>query len=182
MSTEQVRTEEASFAISFPIDLWTHFRAMRAVTNRLWGTWVVYVFFLGLPSLLLIMAFFLEEDVSNLRASGLSAWTILFILLLGSVFIFVFIPLVQLWQIWAVRRRNQVFRGVQHQTFTADGFLVSGDSFNTSLKWNAFLKARETKRFFLLYLNPRYAYFVPKEKIATSDDLEKLRTVLKTYL
>jgi hypothetical protein len=50
------------------------------------------------------------------------------------------------------------------------------------LKWAAILKAVETKRFFFLYISSRTAFIIPKSRIPAAIDLDRLRTVLKTYL
>ena len=171
--------EAPLFNISFPLDLWTRYRASRILGHYLWGTWIAYGFFVGIPTIILIAALILGFDLSRPAAFNLPGWANL---LGGYVFMFVFMPLLQLFQLWSASRRNKTLLGIQNQTLTPEGFSTSSDAFNANFKWDAIHKAIETKHFFFLCFSSRSAYFIPKEKIPTAEDLEKLRTVLKTYL
>jgi hypothetical protein len=171
--------EATSFNISFPRDFWTRYRASLTLMHRLWGTWIGYAFFVGVPTLCFIAAFMFDWDLSRPGAFDLPGWACL---LVGYVFMFVFMPLLQLFALWSASRRNRTLLGIQTQALTPDGFSTSGDSFNASFKWDAVHKAIETKHFFFLYLSSRSAYFIPKARISTASELDQLRTVLKTYL
>jgi hypothetical protein len=171
--------EEPSFNIAFPLDFWTRYWASRTLLNHLWGTWVCYVFFVGIPTIFLVIALIIGFDLSKPAAFNLPGWANLFG---GYVFMFIFMPLLQMFQIWSASRRNKTILGIQNQALTRDGLSISSDAFNVNLKWDAIYKAIETKKFFFLYISSRTAYFIPKKRISTAEDLEKLRTVLKTYL
>src|SRR6266516_8166232 len=137
--------EETSFNISFPLDFWTRYRATLTLTHRLWGTWLAYAFFVGVPTLAFIAAFIFDWDLSRPGAFDLPGW----VLLLGGYgFMFIFMPLLQIIQLWLGSRRNRTLLGIQHQSLVAEGFSASGDTFNTKLKWDAIYKAIETKHFF----------------------------------
>jgi hypothetical protein len=171
--------QPTSFSVSFPIEFWTRYRASRTLMHRLWGTWLAYAFFLGGPTAAFIAAFVLHWDLSRRGAFGLPGWALLSG---GYVFVFVFIPLLQMFQLWAGSRRNRTLEGMQTQSLTPEGFSTSSPTFHSDFKWDAIYKAVETKHFFLLYLSTRAAYYIPKARLTGAADLETLRSVLKTHL
>jgi hypothetical protein len=171
--------EAPTFSISFPADFRTRYRAARQLTHRLWNTWVGYAFFLGVPTVILVVALLEHWDLSRPGAFGLPGWGVI---LASYAFILVFMPLLQMFQLWASSRRNQTIRGIQTHTFGPDGFLTRSDTFNTTFKWDAIYKVVETKRFFFLYISSRAAYYVPKNKISTAAEVDRLRQVLTQYL
>ena len=168
-----------SFTISVRLDFWTRYRASLSLMHRLWGTWVAYAFFVGLPTVCLIAAVLLHWDLSRPGVFGLPSWVAL---LGGYGFMFIFMPLLQMYGLWAASRRNRTLLGVQHQALTPEGVAISGETFNTNLKWNAIYKAIETKHFFLLCISSRAAFFIPKAQISSVSEQERLRQVLRTYL
>jgi hypothetical protein len=147
--------------------------------HRLWGTWLGYAFFAGVPTAVFIGAFFLGWDLSRPGVFDLPGWAVL---CASYVFIFVFMPLQRLLLLWLSGRRNRTLSGVQTQTIGPAGFSASGPAFSTNLKWEAIYKAIETKHFFLVYISSRAAYFIPKARISTAVDLAKLRSVLIAHL
>jgi len=171
--------EAPSFSISFPLDFWTEYRAAQTLLHRSWGYWIAYAFFVGIPTLVLIAALIFGWDLLRPGPFDLPGWASL---LGGYLFMFVFMPLLLLFQLWAASRRNRTLLGVRTQSFTPEGFSITSDVFNTNLKWDAILKAVETKRFFFLYISSRTAFIIPKARIPAAIDLDRLRTVLKTYL
>ena len=171
--------DATSFTISFPLDFWTRYRASLTLTHRLWGTWFAYAFFVGVPSLCFIAAFAFHLDLSRPWAYDLPGWALLSG---GYVFMFIFMPLLQMFQLWSSSRRNRMLLGIQHQTLAPEGFSISSDAFNANFKWDAIHKAIETKDFFFLYISSRSAYFIPKSRLSDAGDLERLRAVLRNYL
>jgi YcxB-like protein len=171
--------EAPTINISFSLDIRTRYRASRTLGHFLWSTWIAYGFFVGIPTIILIIALKKGFDLSRPAAFNLPGWANL---LAGYMFMFVFMPLLQLFQIWSASRHNKTLLGIQNITLTPEGFSTSSDAFNVNFKWDAIHKAIETKHFFFLYISARNAYFIPKEKFLTAEDLEKLRIVLKTYL
>jgi YcxB-like protein len=172
--------EAPSFNISFPFNFWTRYRASLTLLHRLWGTWFAYAFFVGVPTLCFIAAFILGWDLARRGgAFDLPGWALL---LGGYAFMFVFMPLLHMFQLWSASRRNRTLLGIQHQALTAEGFSTSGDAFNANLKWDAIHKAIETKHFFFLYVSSRAAYFIPKAHISSASEVDRLRNVLRTYL
>jgi hypothetical protein len=53
--------------------------------------------------------------------------------------------------------------------------------FDTTLKWEAFRKAVETRDFILLYVSARWAHFIPKVA-ASAVELQSIRMILHEKL
>lgn len=171
--------QATSFTISFPLDFWTRYRASRALTNRLWGTWFAYAFFVGVPTIIFIIMLISGDDLSAPGALDLPGWAILSS---GYAIMFVFIPFLHIVQLWSASRRNRTLLGLQHQALTSEGFSTNSDAFSANFKWEAIYKALETKHFFFLYISSRAAYFIPKARLTGAGELENLRDVLRHYL
>jgi hypothetical protein len=163
---------------SSTITVWTQFRATRAIVNRLWSTYVAWGFFVGVPLLLVIVMLCFGQDIFAPGTFGLPAWAIA---AGGLLFMLGFMPLMQCLNISSMRRRNPSVGGVQTYTITPDGYTVKGSLFDTTLKWDAFHKATETKEFILLYVSTRWAHFIPKAA-ATASDLQAIRTIIHEKL
>jgi hypothetical protein len=168
-----------SFNISIQTDFWTRYRAMRALSHRLWTVWLVYAIAIMAPAGWLIEGWVHGTDRSP--PGTLDPLNLLPVFGV-VVFVFVLLPLLQMYQLWAVGRRNRTLVGVHHYAFAPEGFSARSELFQVSLKWDAILKAVETKRFFFIYISNRAAHFIPKAQISSYPELEQLRAVLKTYL
>jgi hypothetical protein len=59
--------------------------------------------------------------------------------------------------------------------FAPEAVSVSGESFNTTIKWAALHKMKELNDWFLLYTNKQVAMLVPKNKFASSEDMAVFR-------
>jgi hypothetical protein len=88
-------------------------------------------------------------------------------------------------------RRRQVRRryasmplvaGPQKYSLTTQGIEVSSAAGSTFLRWEAVLKAIESKEFLLLYLSNAQAIYVPKRVIDSESTLEAVRQLLRTHL
>jgi len=165
--------------ISYESDFWTQYRATRAVVSRTLGTVLGYTFFVGVPLLTLIAMGLTDYDLTSPAAFGLPAWTIL---PAGLFFMVVFLPLVHALNVWSYRRRNRSVAGKHIVTLADEGIAVKGESFETRLKWDAILKASETKEFFLLYIAPRWAHFIPKVAVGPAVNLNAVRSLLQDKL
>lgn len=170
--------ESYSITLSTAIGFWTQYRATRAVVSRLWSTFIAWGFFVGVPLLIVSAMLCLGQDISSPGAFEFPVWALL---VGGLMFMLVFVPLIQLLNVSSIRRRNPSIGGVQTYTITADGYSVHGSLFDTTLKWEAFLKAIETKEFILLYVSTRWAHFIPKSA-ASASDLDAIRTILNEKL
>jgi YcxB-like protein len=170
--------ESPNATFSSTIGFWTQYRANRAIVNRMRSTYVVWGFFIGVPLLVIVVMLCLGQDLSASGTSGLPAWAMLSG---GPLFVLVFMPLLQLLTISSMRRRSPTAGKVQTYTVTPDGYTVRGSLFDSALKWEAFVKAVETKEFFLFYLSARWAHFIPKAT-ATEADLQTIRAILREKL
>jgi len=170
--------ESEVITFSSTIDFWTQYRATRAVVSRFGTTYLGWIFFVGVPMLLVIVKLCLGQDISAPGAFGLPTWATV---VGGLLFMLGLMPLLQLLNVSSMRRGNPSTGGVTTYTITPDGYSIQGGLFDTTLKWEAFLKAIETKEFILLYVSTRWAHFIPKA-IATSSDLEAIRTILRQKL
>src|SRR5437762_13215884 len=93
-----------SFDISCSLDCSTRYHARRGIIHLLWSTWFACAFFVGVPTLCLIAALLLHWDLSRPGAFGLPGWAAL---LGGYLFMFVFMPLLHMFQLRSASRRNR---------------------------------------------------------------------------
>ena len=170
--------ETQPITLSATISFWAHFRATRAIVNRMWSTYAAWCFFAGVPLLLLVVMLCRGQDIFAPGLFGLPAWAIAVI---GLLFMLCFMPLMQCLNIASMRRRNSSVGGVQTYIITPDSYTVRGSLFDSTIKWDAFYKAIETKEFIFLYLSTRAAHFIPKAA-ATESDLRAIRTIIQEKL
>src|SRR5580698_6613671 len=108
-----------TFKVSFSPKFWTRYRATRALTNRLWSTKVAFVFFIGVPAVLLVIALLKSMDLTTpMQPFGLPGWGVL---PAGILLMFVIFPLLQMYQVWSIGRRNKAVQSVQNQKFSPEG-------------------------------------------------------------
>lgn len=167
-----------TITISAPVSFWTQYGATRAVVARMWNTYIAWAFFFGLPAAILIFMLATHRDITEPGAFGWPAWMLP---LVGFVFMAVLMPLTTMFNVYSMRRRH---RSLVSQTWmlTSEQFSVSGALFNTTLKWDAFFKARETSRFILLFVSSRSVHFIPKAAIRSRDELRVIRSLIEQKL
>lgn len=139
---------------------------------------VGWAFFVGLPLLLILAMLLLGQDIFAPRIFGLPTWTLL---LIGIGYMVCVLPLTQMLNVSGMRRRNPSVGGLQTYTINQEGCSVRGSLFDTTLKWDAFLKAVETNEFILLYVSTRWAHLIPKAA-ASASELSAIRTILREQL
>src|SRR5262245_53494259 len=132
---------DSSVAVSFSLDFWTQYRASLILMHYMVGTWVGYVFFVGIPTVALLIGLLKGYDLTREIGFGYPAWTAL---LGGYAFMFVFMPLLQAWTIWNHRRNNASAKGLRTLRLSDMGMEIVGDSFDVKIKWAGIAKARET--------------------------------------
>jgi hypothetical protein len=170
--------ESQSITLSTEISFWTQYRATRAVMGRLRSTLVGWAFFVGLPVLLILSMLLLGQDIFAPGIFGLPTWTLL---LIGVAYMVCLLPLTQMLNVSGMRRRNPSAGGLQTYTINQEGYSVQGSLFDTTLKWDAFLKAVETNEFILLYVSTRWAHLIPKAA-ASASELSAIRVILREQL
>lgn len=99
----------------------------------------------------------------------------------GFLFMTLVLPLITMFSVYSMRRRNPSL-GNQTWVLTPCEYSVSGALFNTALKWEAFIKARETRGFFLLYFSSRWAQFIPKSAVGSRDEIRAIRSLIHQKL
>jgi len=73
----------------------------------------------------------------------------------------------------AARDREQVF------TFSDDGAEVVTSAGEAKFPWSAWIKYRETRRFFMLYPSKQVVHVLPKRAFSSEQELVDLRNLLK---
>ena len=167
-----------SITISAPIDFWTHYRASRAVVARFSSSYVAWAFLFGAPVALLVFLLLTHRPITEPGPFGWPAWILPVV---GFLFMSVLMPLTTMFNVYSMRRRNPSV-GNQTWVLTPEHYSISGNLFDTTLKWDAFIKARETRRFFLLYVSSRWAHFIPKSAVCSRDELGAIRSLIRQKL
>ena len=164
------------FTASSPISFGTQFRATRAVVARSRVSLVIYGFFVGVPLLALAVLLTTGCDLARPSVFGLPIWVEL---LFGPAFVFLFLPLCHALNVWQMRRGNASIRGVLTFTITSEGFESHGGSFDLRIRWDAIHRVVETKHFLLFYIAAARAYFIPKTCMASPEDLQTVRKIIR---
>ena len=162
--------------ISGPISFGTQYRATRAIVVRSRVSILSYGFFVGVPLLTFAMMFAVGYDIVRPSVLGLPAWLGL---LLGPAFVFLFLPLCHALNVWQMRWRNASVRGVLTFTVTSEGFESHGGSFDVRLRWDAIHRIVETRHFSLFYIASAMAHFIPKAYVASSEQMQILRNIIR---
>lgn len=101
-------------------------------------------------------------------------WTFFLVPVVILMFWAGIIPL-QAWLNW---KRNAPLRGELTYDFQPEGVQVVTTTSNSFMKWEAFIKSKETPNLFLLFLTKQMCHMVPKRAFASEADLESLRVLL----
>ena len=72
--------------------------------------------------------------------------------------------------------------GSQRCVFSEDGIRVESSIGNADLKWKAFSRVRESRKFFFLYSTPNYAVLIPKRAFADKSAEAQLRSLIRTHV
>ena len=95
----------------------------------------------------------------------------------GGWFIFftILLRMVQLRNLGKVRKSTPAAQGEQVWTMGDEGIRITGPLTNSEVKWEAVVKARETKRDFFFYMSKKIALFLPKRVFANERQMIDLR-------
>ncbi len=66
--------------------------------------------------------------------------------------------------------------------FTLAGIHVQSFAGSSDLNWSLYLKARETRDYFLLYTSPKFAHALPKRCFASEADLVGFRELIRSAI
>lgn len=111
---------------------------------------------------------------SSLLFEGAGQWLGLF-----SLFFLMYLPIA----IYRSANTNYKATKAIHETlsyeFKTESFSVTGETFNTTMQWSTFHKAREIKNWFLLYTNKQVAMLIPKIAFASPHEIDIFREMIK---
>lgn len=113
-------------------------------------------------------------------------WWVVPALLGLTAFLYCFFYFFQRWNLRRVIGRqlksNPAAQGIQRYSISEAGIGMTGSLHNLDLKWEAIIKAVESRYDFFLYFSKVGAYFLPKTALANEHQQEELRRLLKTKL
>lgn len=103
--------------------------------------------------------------------------------IVGLVFLFFY--LARFMQRFNIGRQLMSVPGINEPyvfTFSEEGLAIAGRLSNTNIKWEAIVKARESKTDFLFYTTKRFAQFLPKRAFGHNEEMNELRVLLDQKL
>ena len=113
------------------------------------------------------------------------AWRDMWLLYLSAAFVLMLTvggPAIQRWQLGRLYAGSPILRAPQQYEFTVDGVSIRGGPAASTMRWDAFREAVETDEFFLFYLSPRIAYYLPRRAITDRRAANELRVLLHSVL
>ena len=152
-----------------------HARAATIILRRKRGFWIFIIVLV-----LVVVAPVLFAALKGYPATRIVASLVPYLLIFGVLFLGM-----PLWQRWALQRVYRTTPSLQHEQtheFSEEGFRLSNPLSNTLIRWDAFVDALETREFFLFYISPSIAYFLPKRAVPTHPELQELRVLLRAQL
>ena|SRR5215510_2634690 len=84
-------------------------------------------------------------------------------------------PLLQTWRVW---RGNPLVRGVFSCWADEEGFRTQTSNSDTTIKWPAFIKFGETRKFFLIYMSKNTCCLIPKRAFTDESQVKEFRELL----
>lgn len=91
------------------------------------------------------------------------------------IFFTILFRMVQLRNLGKVRKSTPAAQGEQVWTLTDESIRIIGPLSTSEIKWEAIVKARETRRAFFFYLSGSFALFLPKRVFANERQMIDLR-------
>jgi hypothetical protein len=151
-----------------------------ALKNRSAATWGVY-FLVGVFPLLVLTLFLLLTFEFQQKLIPDALW-IPGLLLCGPLLMFVIVPVATWVKVVVALHNTPAAQGPTKYMVGEDGVCIANGLTRTEMKWPTFLKVAETGRFFLFYISPQLARFLPKRALPDPDDLHELRQILRANL
>jgi hypothetical protein len=99
--------------------------------------------------------------------------------LLASFLIFIFIPLLILYQTKNAYKTSKIFHENISYALGNEVIRMKGETFESEVKWNHFYKIKETKNFFMLYQGKVTANLLDK-KAMSDNDIDEFRIFIKS--
>ena len=95
------------------------------------------------------------------------------------IFFMILFRMVQLRNLGKVRKRTPAAQGPHTWTLNDEGIRITGPLSDSELKWEAIIKAQETKRDFFFFTSKSLAVFLPKRVIADSQIIDLRHLISK---
>ena len=162
--------------VTFCLTFRDQFRALRAAAWRTTIAKLAYAFFLGSPLITVLLVVATNPDPWSFL---LQEWTGV---AAGPAFIFLLIPLLQVWTVYIHRKHNASLQGQQTYEFSPAGVTMRGELYSTELRWEAFYRVVETRHDFLFYHSKAMANILPKRVFGTVNELQEFRDLLREHL
>jgi hypothetical protein len=102
----------------------------------------------------------------------------------GEWYAYAFIIFILYLPVAVYRNANTNYKATKmiHETlsyeFSRESLLVAGETFNSTIQWNSFHKARELKKWFLLYTNKQVAMLIPKRSFTSLAEMDEFRKLI----
>lgn len=155
--------------LAFKLSFWEQYRASLWVFHRSVAAILSYVFFGG-GSLLGLLV-----HVSTDRALSLVDWVVL----AAGLF---FLPLLLLILLGMRQLRAASRASARSFSFGEDEVIVRTPHIDTRLRWDAFLRARESGEFLFLFLSSSGAIAVPRRVASENGCLDEVRQLVQRKL
>jgi len=134
----------------------------------------VLIFCVSVTSLIFTMS-----DPPPRIAETIESWT-LPVVVGGIPALIVLVPLVTFIRSWRVLKAEGM-DGRRHYTFSDEGIVLQSRMANANVKWEAYMKVRETRRYFLLYAAPGFANVVPKRCFNNQTGIVAFRSLTRAH-
>ena len=119
---------------------------------------------------LFVLSYLLNETIENRLPFSI------YLIYFAIIGLWSLLPLLQAWLTW---KGNPHVRGEIQCEINDDGVKMktpTSDSFN---KWESFIKTKETRNLFLLFLSKHLVYMVPKRTLQDEAQIQELRALIK---
>ena len=114
------------------------------------------------------------------EADALAQW--LFPLVVGSVpTALILIPAVPFIRVKRMLR-TEGMDGKRHYVFSEDGIQIESQIANGFAKWAAYVRATETRKYFLLFAAPGFANILPKRCFLNESAIADFRSLVRTHI
>ncbi len=136
--------------------------------------WLKFITLVGILMLLISFAYFIGQ-ASKIVDADYTPWPNI---LMGTLFVFG----TPLFTYLSAKRNYKSIQRLHEETeyeFTEEAMILSGNSFNSELKWNGTYKIEELKKWFLIYQSRQSVIPISKKDL-TPGQIKELRHLFKS--
>ena len=153
------------------------YAARRAVMRHTtWMRFSGYVVLLFFPLVIIGMNLAAGHTVGDaVRTNGVIYAGLVIIWLVG-------LPLLTRWSSARMLRTTPSFQGELEYSFTTAGMKVRSPVSFAEITWATFVRAIETREFFLLFHNKQIASFLPKSAFGSTEEQQEFRSLVSNQL